>query len=50
VLAYAGALLTGTPGTIGHIDADLNDPSALPTLSWLTDDHARRRRAAAPLS
>jgi MFS family permease len=35
VLAYARALLTGPPGTIGHIDADLNDPSALPALSQI---------------
>jgi hypothetical protein len=34
-------MLTGPPGTIGHIDADLNDPSALPALSWLTEEHAR---------
>ena len=41
VLAHARALLTGPPGTIGHIDADLNDPSALPALFWLTEEHAR---------
>jgi len=29
VLAYARALLTGPPGTVGHIAADLNDPGAL---------------------
>ena len=34
-LAHARAPLTGPPGTIGHIDAHLNDPSALPALSWL---------------
>jgi hypothetical protein len=40
-LAHARALLTGPPGTIGHIDAHLNDPSALPALSWLGREHAR---------
>lgn len=29
VLAHARALLTGPPGTTGHIDADLNDPATL---------------------
>jgi hypothetical protein len=29
VLAFARALLTGPPGTVTHIDADLNDPAAL---------------------
>ena len=29
VLAHARALLTGPPGTIGHIDGDLNDPATL---------------------
>ena len=29
VLAHARALLTGPPGTTGHIDADLNDPGTL---------------------
>jgi hypothetical protein len=28
-LAYARALLTGPPGTVTRIDADLNDPAAL---------------------
>jgi S-adenosyl methyltransferase len=28
VLAHVRALLTGPPGTIGHIDADLNDSGA----------------------
>ena len=41
VLAPAWAMLIGPPGTIGHIDADLNDPSALPALFWLTEEHAR---------
>jgi hypothetical protein len=34
------ALLTGPPGTIGHIDADLNDPSALPTCPGWRREHA----------
>jgi len=29
VLAYARALLTGLPGTVDYIDADLNDPGTL---------------------
>ena len=29
VLAHARALLTGPPGTVGYIDADLNDPVTL---------------------
>ena len=37
VLAHAWAMLTGPPGTIGHIDADLNNPSALTALSWLAE-------------
>ena len=41
VLAPAWAMLIGPPGTIGHIDADLNDPSALPALFWLTEEHVR---------
>jgi len=39
VLAHVRALLTGPPGTIGHID--LNDPSALPALSWLAEGACR---------
>jgi hypothetical protein len=41
MLAHAWVLLTGPPGTNGHIDADLNDPSVLPALSWSTKEHAR---------
>jgi hypothetical protein len=40
VLAHVRALFTGPSGTVDHIDADLNDPSALPTCPGWRREHA----------